>query len=103
VIIAEINRDPGDEGNPEEQIDVRPENDRIDPGHKMNEMMMIHPVNRDDDEAEDIGKKSRPHFGQGRRTRIVRGLQLQDHNGNENGEDAIAEGFDPVSFHNSGV
>ena len=30
VIVAEINRDPGNERNPKEQIDVCPKNDRID-------------------------------------------------------------------------
>ena len=61
VIVAEINRDPGDERNPKEQIDVCPKNDRIDPGHEMDEMMMIDPIDRDDDEAEDVGKKGWPH------------------------------------------
>jgi hypothetical protein len=29
----------------------------------------------------------------------VRGLQLQNHNGNENGDNAVAERLDPVCFH----
>jgi hypothetical protein len=99
VIIAEINRDPGDERNPKEQIDVCPKNDRIDPGHEVNEMMMIDPVDRDDDEAQDIGKKGGPHPRQRLRGRIVRRLQLQDHDGNENSHNTIAERFDPVRSH----
>src|SRR6202011_76017 len=101
VIVAEINRDPGNKRDPKEQIDVCPKNDRIDPGHQMNEMMMIDPVDCDDDEAQDIGKKSGPHFCQGIRGRIMRSLQLQNHDGNENGDYAIAESFDPVRFHGS--
>jgi hypothetical protein len=31
----------------------------------------------------------------------VRGLQLQNHDGNENGDDAVAERFEPVRFHAS--
>ena len=62
-------------------------------------MMMIDPVDSDDDEAQDIGKKGRPHPRQGSRGRIVRGLQLQNHDGNENGDNAIAERFDPVRLH----
>jgi hypothetical protein len=63
--------------------------------------MMIDPVDSDDDEAQDVGKKGRPHFREGRRVWIVRRLQLQNHDGNENGENAIAERFDPVRFHAS--
>jgi hypothetical protein len=65
----------------------------------VNEMMMIDPVDSDDDEAQDIGKKGWPHLRQGSWRRIVRRLQLQNHDGNENGDDAIAECFDPVRFH----
>src|ERR1700730_4411441 len=100
-MVAEINRDPGDERDPKEQIDVRPKNDRIDPGHEVNEMMMIDPVDGDDDEAQDIGKKGWPHFRQGSWGRIMRRLQLQNHDGNENSDNAIAERFDPVRFHAS--
>ena len=62
-------------------------------------MMMIDPIDGDDDEAQDIGKKGRPHLCQGSWCRIVRGLQLQNHDGNENGDNAIAERFDPVRLH----
>src|SRR5207302_4685653 len=99
VIVAEINRDPWDERDPKEQIDVCPKNDRIDAGHQVNEIMMIDPVDSDDDEAQDIGKKGWPHLRQGSWRRIVRRLQLQNHDGNENGDNAIAECFDPVRFH----
>src|SRR5437762_6269558 len=57
VIVAEINRYPRDERDPKKQIDVCPKNDRIDPGHEVNEMMMIDPIDRNDDEAQDISEK----------------------------------------------
>jgi len=60
---------------------------------------MINPVDSDDDEAQDIGKKGRPHPRQGSWRRIMRRLQLQNHDGNENGDNAIAECFDPVRSH----
>ena len=62
-------------------------------------MMMIDPVDRDDNEAQDIGEKSRPHPCQGSWTGIMRRLQLQNHDGNENGHNAVAERFDPVCSH----
>ena len=85
--------------DPKELIDVGPKNDGIDPGHEMNQMMMIDPVDCDDGEAQDVGKKCRPHFCQRSGRRIVRRLQLQNHDGDENGDHAIAEGFEPVRFH----
>ena len=56
VIVPEINRDPGDEREPKEQIDVRPKDDRIDAAHEMDEMMMVDPIDRDDDETSDISR-----------------------------------------------
>ena len=56
MIVPEINRDPGDEREPKEQIDVCPKDDRIDAAHEMDEMMMVDPVDRDDDETKDISE-----------------------------------------------
>ena len=56
VIVAEINRDPGDEREPKEQINVCPKDDRIDAAHEMDEMMMVDPVDRDDDETKDLSE-----------------------------------------------
>ena len=101
VIVAEINRDPRHERDPKEEVDVCPKHNGIDPGHEVNEMMMIDPVDSDDDEAQDIGKKGWPHFRQRSCCRIVRRLQLQNHDGNENSDNAITERFHPVRFHAS--
>jgi len=64
MIVAEINCDLGNQRDPKEQIDGRPKNDRINAADEMNEMMMIDPVNSDNDEAQDVSEKSRPHFPQ---------------------------------------
>ena len=56
MIVPEINRDPGNEREPKEQIDVRPKDNRIDAAHEMDEMMMVDPVDRDDDETKDISE-----------------------------------------------
>src|SRR5207248_11255963 len=99
VIVAEINRYPRDERDPKKQIDVCPKNDRIDPVHEVNEMMMIDPIDRNDDEAQDISEKGWPHPRQRSGRRIVRRLQLQDHDGNEDRHHAVAERFDAGGFH----
>ena len=62
-------------------------------------MMMIDPIDCDDDEAQDIGEEGRPHPSQGSWTGIMRRFQLQNHDGNENGHNAIAERFDPIGSH----
>ena len=56
MIVPEINRDPGNEREPKEQIDVCPKDGRIDATHEMDEMMMVDPVDRDDDETKDISE-----------------------------------------------
>ena len=63
MIVPEINRDPGDEREPKEQIDVGPKDDRIDAAREMDEMMMVDPVDRDDHETNDISE-SWPQFRQ---------------------------------------
>jgi len=80
-------------------VHVCPKNDRIDTANEVNEIMMIDPVDRDDDEAKDVSEKSWPHARQRSGCRIVRRLQLQDHDGNEDRHHAIAERFDAVRFH----
>ena len=99
VIVAEINGRPGDERNPKKHIHVCPKNRGIDPVHEVNEIMMIDPVDGNDDEAQDVGKKSRPHACQGSGCWIMRRLQFQDHDRNENRHYAVAERFDPGRFH----
>ena len=56
MIVPEINRDPGNEREPKEQIDVGPKDDRIDAAHEMDEMMMVDPVDRDGDKTKDISE-----------------------------------------------
>ncbi len=99
VIVTEIDRDPRYERDPKKQIDVCPQNDGIDPADHVNKMMMVHPVDGDDDEAKYISKKGWPHSNERRWCRVVGRLQLQNHDGDENGYDTIAESFDPVGFH----
>src|SRR4029077_15751781 len=57
VMVAEINCDPGDKRDPKKQVHVCPKNDRIDAADEVNEIMMIDPVDRDDDEAKDVSEK----------------------------------------------
>src|SRR5215467_5009292 len=99
MIVAQINCDPGNQRDPEKQVYVRPKNERIHAVHKMDEMMMVDPVNRDNDEAKNIREENRPHSRQGSRCWIMRRLQLQHHNRDENGDDTIAECFNPIRLH----
>lgn len=61
MIFAQVNRGPRDNREPEEKIHVCPEDCGIDTRDEMDEMMMIDPVDRDNDEAEHVGRKRRPH------------------------------------------
>ena len=57
MIVPEINRDPWNERDPKKHIHVCPQHRRVDAANEVNEIVMIDPVDRDNDEAEDIGKK----------------------------------------------
>jgi hypothetical protein len=89
----------GEEGEPEEEMEVRPEDAAGDVFGGVEEVMVIVPVNADVDEAEDITQKDgekRLQFGE---AVAVRDFQLQHHDGDDDREDAVAESFEPGGFH----
>ena len=53
---------PGKKREPEEQIHIRPENPGIDFLYKMKEVVMIHPVDCHNQEAQGIAQERRPEL-----------------------------------------
>jgi hypothetical protein len=57
------------------------------------------PVDADVDEAEDVAAKDGQHWQKVVERGAVRYLQFQDHDGDDDGDDAVAECFKPAFSH----
>ena len=99
VIVAEVNGHPRNQRDPKEQVHVRPQNDGVYFLNEMDQVVMVHPVNCNDDEAENISEKGWPHLRERGWGRVVRWLKLQHHDGDEDGHHAITERFQAICSH----
>jgi hypothetical protein len=61
----------------------------------MQQMMMVVPVDPDVDEAQDIAQENRDQGYERAQGLAVRDFELQHHDGDDDGDDAVAEGFNP--------
>jgi hypothetical protein len=61
--------------------------------------VMIVPVDAHVNKAEDIAEEYRQQRGQGLQGVAMRHLHFQNHDGDDDGQYAIAESFQPVFFH----
>src|SRR5215831_10557269 len=64
-------------------------------------MMMVVPVDPEIDEAEHVSPKRRPDRAQCRQVATFRHAQLEDHDCNQDGDDAVAESFEPRRAHHA--
>src|SRR5687767_7715998 len=74
-------------------MQIRPKCTTIDVLNSMKQMMMIVPVNAEEDEAQCVGQKCRQQRNKRRHIGAVRYLQIQHHDGNDYGDHAIAKCF----------
>ncbi len=103
VVLPHPSRHKGKEREPEEQVQVGPE-DR--PAHMLRDMehvVMIVPVDADIDEAQDVAEEDRQERPECREVAAERNLHLQDHDGDDDGEDAVTECFHPILAHGSSL
>src|SRR5436309_4628099 len=78
---------------------VGPEDLAVDPGRHVQHVVMVVPVDPQVDEAEDVGEEDRHERREGAHVVAVRDLQLQHQDGDEDGDDAVAEGLHPCRVH----
>ncbi len=95
VVFAHPAGDEGDDGEPEEQVEIGPEDRAGDGAGGMEEVMVVVPVDADVDEGEDVGEEDGEERGEiGKVGGTVGDFQLEDHDGDNDGDDAVAEGFE---------
>ena len=93
VILAQPRRRKRNEREPEQQVRIGPQDPAGGATGRVQQMVVIVPVDPQEDEALQVAEELRnerdDHLQFGR----IRGLQLQHHDGNDDGDDAIAECF----------
>jgi hypothetical protein len=99
--------DPGggerEKREPEKQVEVRPEDAAADVFGGLEEVVMVVPVDADVDETEDVAEEDGQERFQCGEVGGVRDFQFQHHDGDDDREDAVAEGFEPGGFHGAGA
>ncbi len=87
------------EREPEEKMEVGPKRRAIDAFGGVKQVMMIVPVDGDEDEAENVAEEDRSDGAKRGQRGALRWLHLEDHDSDDDGEDAVAEGFEAVFGH----
>ena len=78
---------------------IRPEDTSIDVVGDVEQMVVIVPVDPDVDEAEDVREEERENREECREIIAMRDTKLEHHDGDENGNHAVAEGLEAGGFH----
>ena len=61
--------------------------------------MVVVPINADVGEAQNVAQEHRQQRLQRCPVRPLRHFHFQHHNGDDDGDDAVAEGFEAIRFH----
>ncbi len=97
--LAEPGRRDGRQREPEEQMDVRPERPAVDPVHDLHQVVVVHPVDRDEDEAQQVDEELALLVQDVGELVPRRRPQLEDEDRDQNRDDAVREGVHPVGLH----
>ena len=90
------------QGQPEKQVQVGPKNTTANAMNGIEHVVVVVPVNADIHITQQIAEKDRQYRFERRQfigVRALGNLHLQDHNGNDDSDDAVAEGFHAVLAH----
>ena len=83
-------------------MEVGPQGGAADRLDRMEQVMVVDPVDAQVDEAQDVGQQLGSQRRQGIERGPVRWSQLEDHDRDDDGEDAIAERLEPALAHEPG-
>src|ERR1051325_8668861 len=82
---------------------VGPEDRSVDAVGGFDEVMVVVPVNADVEKAQEVTEKNRNEGLEIGPIRAVRYFKFQHHDGDDDGENAVAERFKAVLFHGAGL
>ena len=89
----------GHEREPEEQVQVGPQHSPSHPVNKLEQVVVVVPVDAQVHEAQQVGQQPRRRLGQGVERWLVRHAQLQHHDRDDDREYGVAEGLQPAGCH----
>src|SRR5262245_10944446 len=84
---------------PEQKMKVGPKNGAADPLRRLEEMMMVVPIDAHVNVTQHVTQQYRQHWFQCIKLDLVRHLEFQDHDRDNDGEYSVAERFEPGCFH----
>src|SRR5262249_32192702 len=84
---------------PEQQVHVRPHDRAVDALARVQQVVMVVPVDGDVDEAQDVARQDGRQLTQRCQVRALRHLQLEHHDRDDDGDHPVAEGFHPFGSH----
>ncbi len=92
-------RGEGQQRQTEQQDEIGPEHRAVDRFDHIEQVVVVVPVDRHVGEADDIGEESRPKLRQRRKILAMGRLQLQNHDGDDDGDHAIRKRLQPFARH----
>src|SRR5437867_1276956 len=102
MILCHPCRHERDEREPEEQMQIRPEDLAVHAVRGVQHVMMVVPVDAEKDEAEHVAEKGWHDRAQRRQVGTVGRVQLEDHDRDQDGDHAVTERLEPDLAHRRG-
>src|SRR5208283_4471520 len=80
-------------GQPKKEMEIGPQNPAVNLLYRLQQMMVVAPVDSEEDEAEKVTQESGEQVPQFIEIGPPRNHEAQNHDGDNDGKDVVAEGF----------